>query len=163
MFIDTPPNRNSRPAVLVRESYRENGKVKCAPWPTSPTCLMNASSCCTGFSAARVLEMTACKTYGHVAVALGTIRNLGLNSIIARQCSQQRDLAPTAARLLEPSSKLSAARGLKRQEFQNQVYIDVGDEQHNFITIINRLCWLCYPTITQLNALKTGGLSVTNT
>ena len=28
MYIDTIPNRNSPPAVLVRESYREGGKVK---------------------------------------------------------------------------------------------------------------------------------------
>jgi hypothetical protein len=28
MYIDTVPNRNSPPAILLRESYRENGKVK---------------------------------------------------------------------------------------------------------------------------------------
>ena len=28
MYIATIPNRNSPPAILLRESYRENGKVK---------------------------------------------------------------------------------------------------------------------------------------
>ena len=28
MYIATVPNRNSPPAILLRESYRENGKVK---------------------------------------------------------------------------------------------------------------------------------------
>lgn len=28
MYVATVPNRNSPPAILLRESYRENGKVK---------------------------------------------------------------------------------------------------------------------------------------
>ena len=28
MYIDTVPNRNSPPAVLLRESFRQNGKVR---------------------------------------------------------------------------------------------------------------------------------------
>ena len=28
MYIESVPNRNSPPAVLLRESYREGGKVK---------------------------------------------------------------------------------------------------------------------------------------
>ena len=28
MYIATVPNRNSPPAILLRESYRENGKVR---------------------------------------------------------------------------------------------------------------------------------------
>ena len=28
MYIDTVPNRSSPPAILLRESFRENGKVK---------------------------------------------------------------------------------------------------------------------------------------
>ena len=27
MYIEAVPNRNSPPAILLRESYRENGKV----------------------------------------------------------------------------------------------------------------------------------------
>jgi len=27
MYIESVPNRNSPPAILLRESYRENGKV----------------------------------------------------------------------------------------------------------------------------------------
>ena len=28
MYIEAVPNRNSPPAILLRESYRENGKVR---------------------------------------------------------------------------------------------------------------------------------------
>ncbi len=28
MYIEAVPNRSSPPAILLRESYRENGKVK---------------------------------------------------------------------------------------------------------------------------------------
>ena len=41
MYVATIPNRNSRPAILLREGYRENGKVKnrtlknLSDWPAS--------------------------------------------------------------------------------------------------------------------------------
>ena len=28
MYVEAVPNRNSPPAILLRESYRENGKVR---------------------------------------------------------------------------------------------------------------------------------------
>ena len=37
MYIDVVPNRNSPPAVLLREAFREGQKPASAPWPTSPT------------------------------------------------------------------------------------------------------------------------------
>jgi hypothetical protein len=42
MYIETVPNRNSPPAVLLRETYREDGKVKkrtllkLSKWSTEP-------------------------------------------------------------------------------------------------------------------------------
>nr|WP_212567771.1 hypothetical protein [Microcystis aeruginosa] len=35
MYIEKVPNRNSPPAVLLRESYREGEQVKKEPWPIS--------------------------------------------------------------------------------------------------------------------------------
>ena len=37
MFIARIPNRNSPPAILLRESYRENGKVKTRTLANLPT------------------------------------------------------------------------------------------------------------------------------
>ena len=40
MYIETVPNRNSPPAILLRESYRDGGKIKkrtianLSHWPT---------------------------------------------------------------------------------------------------------------------------------
>jgi hypothetical protein len=41
MYIETVPNRNSPPAILLRESYRQDGKVfkrtlcNLSHWPTA--------------------------------------------------------------------------------------------------------------------------------
>jgi hypothetical protein len=34
MYVVKVPNRGSPPAILLRESYREDGKVKNRTWPT---------------------------------------------------------------------------------------------------------------------------------
>src|SRR5262245_44148434 len=50
--------------------------------------------------------------HGHVAVAMGTLRGLGLERIIGRERSRERDLvvAMVCQRLLRPGSKLSNTR-----------------------------------------------------
>jgi transposase len=55
--------------------------------------------------------------HGHVAAALGTLRQLGLEPKLSRSRSPERDLvvAMIVARILEPASKLATARGLHPQ------------------------------------------------
>ena len=52
--------------------------------------------------------------HGHVAAVLGSLRNLGLHSLLARPASRQRDLvvAMIVARVVDARSKLATARGL---------------------------------------------------
>jgi transposase len=110
--------------VLVRESYREDGKVKkrtlanLTHLPDECIELLRRFFRGEKFrtdSLEESFELHGSRPYGHVAAVLGTIRNLGLDLIIARRRSRQRDLALAliAARLLEPSSKLDTARRLK--------------------------------------------------
>jgi hypothetical protein len=106
MYVATVPNRNSPPAILLRESYRENGKVKTrtlanithlgarkiealrralsGPLPTAGAPLPES------FVIARSLP------HGHVAAVLGCLRNLELDSILdpLPSCVCQLDLAP---------------------------------------------------------------------
>lgn len=55
--------------------------------------------------------------HGHVALALGILKQLGLDQLIASRPSRQRDLviAMIVARILCPSSKLACARSLKQE------------------------------------------------
>lgn len=60
------------------------------------------------------LEVRRSLPHGHVAAVLGTLRRLGLEAVIDRRRSRQRDLvvAMVVARLLTPGSKLATSRRL---------------------------------------------------
>jgi hypothetical protein len=120
------PNRGSPPAILLRESYREAGKVKnrtlanLSSWPEAKVDALS-----------RVLkgqppppapldeafEITRSLPHGHVAAVLGTARALGLEGLIDPVPSRHRDLvtAMAVAQVIAPDSKLAIARGLRDQ------------------------------------------------
>ena len=126
MYVVRVPNRGSPPAILLRESYREAGKVKnrtlanLSSWPEAKVEAL-----------ARVLkgqpppaadldgafEITRSLPHGHVAAVLGTARQLGLDELIDPVPSRHRDLvvAMAAAQVITPDSKLAIARGLRRE------------------------------------------------
>ena len=119
MYIETVPNRNSPPAVLLREGWREGSKTlkrtlaNLSHWPqqkietfrrllqdeplVSPQDL---------FSTHKTLP------HGHVEAILTAMRKLGMDSLLAAKRCRQRDLgmAMIAARLLHPCSKLATTR-----------------------------------------------------
>lgn len=121
MYIERVPNRNSPPAVLLRESYREGGRVK-------KRTLANLShlSEATIAGLRRVLRgdtvVAPCdafaiersRPHGHVAAVLGTLKKLGLDRLLAARRSPDRDrvVALIVARVLAPDSKLATARAL---------------------------------------------------
>ena len=122
MYIDTVPNRNSPPAVLLRESFRHHGKVK-------KRTIANLSKCpvhvvdglrilLKGGIALRspneLLSIMRSYPHGHVAAVLGSLHMLSLHSLIARPASRQRDLvvAMIVARVVDARSKLATARAL---------------------------------------------------
>ncbi len=122
MYIESVPNRNSPPAVLLRESYRLNGKVKkrtlanLSKWP--PALIEGLRVLLKGGAAvARLQEafdIERSRPHGAVAAVLGTLKRLRLQRLIARQRSPERDraVAMIVARVLQPGSKLATARGL---------------------------------------------------
>jgi transposase len=125
MYVTRVPNRGSPPAVLLRESYRENGKVKTrtlanlSRWPEHKVAKLQQAL--KGVPAARDLgeafEITRSLPHGHVAAVLGTARRLGLEELIDPQPSRQRDLvtAMLIAQVIAPRSKLATARGLRTE------------------------------------------------
>ena len=122
MYIEAVPNRNSPPAILLRESYRENGKVRkrtlcnLSDWPTAHVeGLRGVLKGGTVIPADRdAFTILRSLPHGHVAAALGTARKIGLDRILGPGSDRCRDLvlALLIGRILEPTSKLAAARAL---------------------------------------------------
>ena len=90
MYVARVPNRGSPPAILLRESYREGGKVKnrtlanLSRWPEHKVDAL--SRALKGLPPARDLseafEITRSLPHGHVAAVLGTSQRLGLPELI---------------------------------------------------------------------------------
>jgi hypothetical protein len=121
MYIDVVPNRSSPPAVLLRESSREDGKIRkrtlanlSALPPEAIEVLRRALKGETLFSAEESVHVERSLPYGHVAAVLGTVRRLKLDQMLGTKRTPERDrvLAMIVARVLAPDSKLATARGL---------------------------------------------------
>jgi len=121
MYIESVPNRSSPPAILLRESYREDGKVKkrtlanLTHWPADKLeGLRRVLRNDTLVSPDDAFDIVRSLPHGHVAAVLGTLRHLQLDKFIGSRRSRERDLvvAMIAARVLDPRSKLATARGL---------------------------------------------------
>lgn len=124
MFIETVPNRNSPPAVLLRETWREGGKVKkrtllnLTSWPAERVeglrILLKGGTALppgeTPFTIMRSLP------HGHVAAILGAMRATGLDRILGPEGNRPRDLvlAMIINRIIAPGSKLATARMLDK-------------------------------------------------
>src|SRR6195256_6476541 len=125
MYVTSVPNRGSPPAVLLRESYREQGKVKTrtlanlSHWPEHKVDAL--SRALKGLPPARDLseafEIPRSLPHGHVAAVLGSAQRLGMAELIDARPSRNRDLvvAMLVAQVIGPGSKLATARGLRTQ------------------------------------------------
>lgn len=144
MYIACIPNRSSPPAYLLRESYREGGKVKnrtLANLSHLPIGQIeqirrvlkgeNLVSPDDAFSIQRSLP------HGHVEIALGIIRKLGLDRIIGSRRSRQRDLivAMVAGRLLFPCSKLATTRHWHSTTVAEELAVADADENELYAAL----------------------------
>jgi hypothetical protein len=122
MYIEAVPNRHSPPAILLRESYREGGKIRkrtllnLSDWPADRIAgfkmLLKGGTVIP--SNQQAITIIRSLPHGHVAAALGTARKIGLDRLLGPDGNRCRDLvlALVISRLLEPGSKLAAARAL---------------------------------------------------
>jgi hypothetical protein len=125
MYVERIPNRNSPPAILLRESYRDGDKFKrrtlanLSSWPPAKIealrrVLRDEAVAPTDEEAFRLLRSLP---HGHVAAALGTLRKIGLDRVLSQGGVQPRRevalcIAMIVARLIDPASKLATARCL---------------------------------------------------
>lgn len=122
MYIATVPNRNSRPAYLLRESYREGGKVKNRTLANlsklSDEQIEAMRRVLHGEAPGSVTEsevvIERSLPYGDVVAVLGTARRLGVERLLAERPCRPRTLvlAMLVMRVLHPGSKLATARRL---------------------------------------------------
>jgi hypothetical protein len=123
MYVVAVPNRNSRPAILLRESYRDGARVKnrtlanLSTWAPERVDALRQVLRGQPVSAGRLegaFAIVRSRPHGHVAAVLGTVRRLGLDGLLAPRPDRRRHLALAliVARVLEPRSKLATARSL---------------------------------------------------
>jgi transposase len=122
MYIEAVPNRNSPPAILLRESFRYEGKVRkrtlCNLSDWSPAHVEGLRGVLKGGTVIPAehdaIIVTRSLPHGHVAAALGTARKIGLDRVLGPDGNRCRDLvlAMLVGRILDPVSKLAAARTL---------------------------------------------------
>ena len=119
MYIEIVPNRNSPPAILLRESFRKDGRVQkrtianLTHWP--PEVIAGLQSLLHGkemvcLEDAFTIERSL--PHGHVEVLGSLIRKTGLDRLIAAKPCRERDLvvAMIVKQILAPSSKLASTR-----------------------------------------------------
>jgi hypothetical protein len=123
MYVARVPNRNSPPAYLLREGYREDGQVKTrtlanlSHWPMAKIerlrRVLRDEAPSGGDDGLKLLRSLP---HGHVAAALGTARKIGLDRLLAAGRGPARFvsmvLAMIIARVIDPASKLATARQL---------------------------------------------------
>jgi len=119
MYIETVPNRNSRPAVLLREGWREGNKIckrtlaNLSDWSQARIealrRVLKNEPLLSG-ETAFVIERSL--PHGHVQALLSAIKRIGLDSLIAAKRVRERDLvlAMIVERLIHPCSKLATTR-----------------------------------------------------
>src|SRR6266481_3032107 len=155
MYVERIPNRNSPPAILLRESYRDGDKVKkrtlanLSDWPSAKIealrrVLRDEAVAPTDQQALSVLRSLP---HGHVAAALGTLRKLGLDRLLSQGGRQPHRevalcIAMAVARLIDPASKLATARGLDDEtatcSLGQEIELGAVDEQE----LYEALDWL---------------------
>ncbi len=119
MYIESVPNRSSPPAILLREGWRDGKKTRkrtlanLSEWPPHKIDLFRRLLRDEMLvSPAALFDTERTLPHGHVEAVLGTIRKIGLETVIATKRSRERDLvvAMIAERLLHPCSKLATTR-----------------------------------------------------
>ncbi len=119
MYVEIIKNRKSPPAILVRESYWQDGKCKkrtlanLSKLPPSLIAMIRAELKNSSHPVPELFDITRSIPHGHVAAVLGTLKNLGLDRLVDSKPSRQRQLclAMIVARVIAPRSKLATSRG----------------------------------------------------
>ena len=137
MYIDVVPNRTSPPAILLRESYREDGKVKKKTLANlsglPPKLVEEIKRLLKGAVAIDpkdVFTIESSVGHGHVEAVLGTIKGIGLDRMISSTPCRERSLvlAMIAGQLIHPSSKIGSTRLWPTTTLADELGVSDADE-----------------------------------
>jgi len=152
MYIERVPNRNSPPCVLLRESYREDGKVKKRTLANlsniPPHLVAGLQAMVSGRGVVvdvdDVFEIISSLPHGHVEAVLGTVRKLGLGRLIDSRGGRERDLviAMIAARVIEPCSKFATAQGMNSKTQTSSLGLMMGVPDADENELYGAMDWL---------------------
>jgi transposase len=152
MYVAVVPNRNSPPAILLRESFRQDGKVhnrtiaNLSDWPPAKVEALRKvlKGATVTSSPADTFQILRSQPHGHVAAAVGSLRKTGLERLISVDSNRQRDLivAMIAARIVDPSSKLATARALDADTLSNSLGELLGLQKVQDDDLYRAMDWL---------------------
>jgi Transposase DDE domain len=152
MYVAVVPNRSSRPAILLRESYRgDDGKVKnrtlanLSDWPADRIETLRAALRGDRLvPAGDGVEIVRALPHGHVAAALGMARRIGLDQLLPDGPERRRNLALAliVARLIDPAPKLATARALDETTAIHSLGVTLGLGEVNVKEVYAALDWL---------------------
>jgi transposase/predicted transcriptional regulator len=119
MYIDIVPNRKSRPAILLREAWREGKKIhkrtiaNLTDWPAHKIdALRRVLKDEPQVKPTDMFAIERTIAHGHVEAILGTMNKIGLDSMLSSKRCRERNLviAMIAEQLIHPCSKLGSVR-----------------------------------------------------
>ncbi len=151
MYVAVVPNRNSPPAILLREAYREHGKVKnrtlanLSHWPPEQIEALRQvlkGHTTVGPRLQDAFEVVRSLPHGNVAAVLGMLRQLKLDQLLEPGPQRERVLALIALRLLQPGSKLAAARALRSDTAHSTLGQELGLAAVDEDDLYEALDWL---------------------
>lgn len=150
MYVTVVPNRKSPPAILLRESFREEGKVKnrtvanISDWPPEQIEALKAVLKGDLGGVGPMPEVEASLPHGHVAAVLGGARQIGLEKLLSNKWGRERDLvmALICGRVLAPSSKLALAQALQPGSAHHTLGQELGVEGATEDELYGAMDWL---------------------
>lgn len=150
--VDVIPNRNSPPAILFRQAWREGKKIRrktISNLTGMPAHIIDGIRAMLkgGVVYKDITEAFSIKRslpHGHVACVLGMVKKLGFDRILHRKSSRARDIALGAVvmRVLSPGSKLATSRMLSEETANTSLGAVMGLGEVTGNEVLSMLDWL---------------------
>ena len=140
MHVAAVPSRQKSgeySSVLVRQSYREDGKVKHRTLANlsklPPAVIETVRAMLRGEQVgplAQAFEIVRARPHGDVLAVLGQLRKLGLDKLLAARPRREREIsvAMIVSRILKPNSKLATARSWQSSTLAASLGVEDADE-----------------------------------
>lgn len=132
MYIARVPNRNSRPVILLRESYREGGKVctrtiaNLTNWP--PERIVAMERLVKGEFDDWSGEMTSGEIFGVLFALKQLADQVGITRVLGNAVESRLNLFLILARIAHSGSRLSAVRWAKQHTVADVLALEAFDE-----------------------------------